>query len=259
MSLPRIVLCMRWGTLYPARYVNVLYNAVRAHLDGPFHFVCLTDTADGLLPQIEAHPIPDLPLRPQDWQSGAWPKLGVFADDLYGLQGRALFIDLDSVITGDLTPFFEHPGRLVLLDGGENWRPGAKGTAPPLPATGVFAFTLGTLGHIVEAFRQDPAGHADRLKLEQAFVGEQVPDAGYWPSDWVISFKRHLRRPVGIDRILAPRAPLPGCRIVAFHGEPRPIALTWAGNWAEFPRFGTGPVDWVAEYWQRHGGTGGDM
>lgn len=254
MILPHIVLCMKWGTLYPAGYVNVLYNAVHAHLREPFRFVCLTDDSAGLLPVIEAYPIPDLPLRPQDWRAGAWPKLGVFKRDLYGLSGRALFIDLDSVIVGDLGPLFTREGRLILLDGGENWRPKAKGTALPLPATGVFAFTLGTLGHIVDTFRQDPAGHADRLKLEQAFVGEMVPDADYWPADWVQSFKRHLRRPVGIDRFLPPRAPSSGCKIVAFHGEPRPIALTRRENWARFPRYGAGPVDWVADYWQRHGG-----
>jgi hypothetical protein len=254
-ALSRIILCMKWGTLYNAGYVNVLYNAVKEHLKGPFRFVCLTDDSTGFLPTIEALPIPELPLRPRDWTSGAWPKLGVFTPDLHGLEGRALFIDLDSVVVGDLSPMFEHPGRLILLDGGENWRRGAAGDAPPMPATGVFAFTLGTLGHIVDTFRHDPVSYVDRLKLEQAFVGEMVPDAQYWPSEWVPSFKRHLRQPVILDRFLPPRMPATGCKIVAFHGDPRPITLTQRGNWAKFPRYGAGPVGWVADYWQRNGGT----
>ncbi len=45
--MDRVVICMKWGTLYSADYVNVLYNAVRAHLEGPFRFVCLTDDPRG--------------------------------------------------------------------------------------------------------------------------------------------------------------------------------------------------------------------
>lgn len=56
----RVVLSMKWGKLYPASYVNVLYNACRRNITGDFRFVCLTDDATGLGPEIEACPIPDL-------------------------------------------------------------------------------------------------------------------------------------------------------------------------------------------------------
>lgn len=250
MDEARVVLCMKWGTLYSPDYVNVLFRAVRANLGGPFRFVCLTNDASGLDSRIEVYPIPKLPLRPEDWRHGAWPKLGVFVGDLWGLRGRALFIDLDSVIVGRLEPFFDLSGPLILLDGGKNWKRG--GTAPPLPATGVFAFTLGSLSHIVEDFRADPAEHVARYELEQAFVGAEVHDAGYWPQGWVLSFKRHLRRPVGVDRLLPPKAPPATAKIIAFHGEPRPIALVRDERWASFPRAGRGPVPWMAEYWARH-------
>lgn len=252
MPQDRIVMCMKWGTLYPADYVNVLFNACRAHITGPFRFVCLTDDTRGFAPGIEAFPIPLLPLRAQDWFSGAWPKLGVFAKELFGLSGRCLFIDLDSVICGALDPFFEVQGKLIVLDGGANWRRGSNGQSTPMVATGVFAFTLGTLGHIVSGFAHDPGGHVSRCELEQAFVGEMVPEATFWPEPWVQSFKRHLRRALLVDRFLPPRSPPPDARIIAFHGEPRPIALLRDGSWARFPRHGRGPVNWVAEYWTRN-------
>lgn len=254
MSQDRIVMCMKWGTLYPSVYVNVLYRAVRAHLSGSHRFVCLTDDPEGLDPAIESYPIPPLPLRPQDWQHGAWPKLGVFVPELHGLKGRALFIDLDSVIVGSLDCFFEEPGRLVVLDGGDNWRPGSDGRAKPLVATGIFAFTLGSLGDIVTEFERDPRAHVARHVLEQAFVAEMVPDVAFWPSHWVLSFKRHLRQPLGLDRLRPPRRPPNDARVIAFHGEPRPIALAKGGTWAKFPRAGRGPVDWVRDYWQEYGG-----
>jgi hypothetical protein len=240
MPEDRIVMCMKWGTLYPAEYVNVLFNAVRAHLTGDFRFVCLTDDARGLDPGIQALPIPEIGCTPPMWRHGAWPKLGVFSADLHGLRGRALFIDLDTVICGPLDDFLTLPGRLIVLDGGQNWRPGSDGRAAPLVATGIFAFTLGTLGHIVTEFQRDPMGHFARDDLEQAFVGRMVPDVAFWPAPWVQSFKRHLRQPIGLDRLRPPRRPPPQARVIAFHGEPRPIALVRGGTWAKFPRAGRG-------------------
>lgn len=255
MPQDRIIICMKWGTLYSADYVNVLYSACRKNMSAPFRFVCFTDVATGLDPAIEVQSIPALPLQPQDWFSGAWPKLAVFGNDLHGIDGRCLFIDLDSVICGPLDPFFELPGRLLVLDGGDNWHPRSDGSAAPLVATGVFAFTAGTLGHILSEFARDPIAHVQQYRLEQAFVGAMVPDVGFWPRPWVQSFKRHLRQPPIVDRLLPPKSPPPEARIVAFHGEPRPIALIRQRNWAKFPRAGRGPVDWMVEYWTSNGGT----
>ena len=46
-----------------------------------------------------------------------------------------------------------------------------------------------------------------------------------------------------------------GAKIVAFHGDPRPIDVARAGRdrWARFPRYGRGPVDWVRDYWLENG------
>ena len=58
--MDRIVLCMKWGSLFSSEYVNVLYNAVRAYMTGDFRFVCLTDDASGFADGIESFPIPDI-------------------------------------------------------------------------------------------------------------------------------------------------------------------------------------------------------
>ena len=89
MAEERIVLCMRWGALYPPGYVNVLYSGVKRHLDPPFRFVCLTNETEGLDPGIETFPIPDLGFADYHWKSGAWPKLSVFLEDLYVKYYRA--------------------------------------------------------------------------------------------------------------------------------------------------------------------------
>jgi hypothetical protein len=66
MVQDRVIMCMKWGTLYSAQYVNVLYNACQANLTDPCRFVCLTDDPSGLLSGIEAFPIPDIGLTPEE-------------------------------------------------------------------------------------------------------------------------------------------------------------------------------------------------
>ncbi|PSL19332.1 hypothetical protein [Shimia abyssi] len=251
---PLVVLCMKWGSLYPASYVNVLHSACRANLQQDFRFVCLANDTEGYEEGIEVFPIPDLGYQAEHWASGAWPKLSVFVDDLYGLRGRALFIDLDSVVLDDLAPFFEVPGDFVSIGGGVDWRRGNPNPNPTL-ASGVFSFTLGSQPQIAANFREDPMGAFHEFKLEQRFIEAHVSSWKPWAAEWVISFKRHLRRPVLVDRILPPRLPDDGTKIVAFHGDPRPIDVVRSdrSSWARFPRYGRGAISWVRKYWLDNG------
>lgn len=252
MNEPRVVLCMKWGTLYPAEYVNVLYQACRAHISGDFQFVCLTNEAQGLLPEVQVHPIPEFGLDEWHYYNGAWPKLGVFSHRLYGLEGRALFIDLDSVICGSLDEMFEVPGALVAMDS-QPWKgkPGA-----PRTMSSVFAFNLGALGWIVDRLVSDRDAFVKKYGIEQDYLHGEVPSITYWPQEWIVSFKYHLRQPLIIDRFSEPRHPPSTAKIVAFHGLPRPIDLIRPpkGNWDRFPHHGAGVVSWMEKYWQKFGG-----
>ncbi len=254
MEQPRIVLCMKWGSLYPASYVNVLHSAVRRNLSGKVRFVCLTPEPEGLDDGIEAFPIPELGYGPQHWKKGAWPKLSVFVPDLYGLKGRALFIDLDSVIVDAIDPFFDVPGDFVSIAGGPGWRRGSTNPKPSL-ASGVFSFDIGSQPQIAERFQADPTGAFDTFGIEQRFVQHHVTSWTAWPRDWVISFKKHLRQPMFVDRLRVPRLPDPGTKIVAFHGDPRPIDVIRPdrSSWADFPRYGRGAIPWVRQYWLENG------
>ena len=59
----RHILCMKWGTKYGPEYVNRLYGMVRRHLSGDFAFICLTDDASGIRPEVRCLPIPPLNLQ----------------------------------------------------------------------------------------------------------------------------------------------------------------------------------------------------
>ena len=58
---PVNIICMKWGTRYPSRYVNILFRSIGRHLSRPFRFVCLTDDTAGLVEGIETLPFPENP------------------------------------------------------------------------------------------------------------------------------------------------------------------------------------------------------
>jgi len=248
----RIILTMKWGTLYNADYVNVLYRAIKANLTGPFRFVCLTDDATGILPDVETFPIPDIGLSDRHYKAGAWPKLTVFSHDLYGLKGRALFVDLDTVVWGNMDAFFEMDQELITLNLGP-WRPKGRN---PLTATGIFSFELGTLGDVLDRFAANIDGFVDQYDNEQDFLDGEAPAISYWPMEWFVSFKYHLRPPLILDRFQNPKPPEDHIKILLFHGRPRPIDLIHPpkGNWDRFPHYGRGKVDWMVDYWTQYGG-----
>jgi hypothetical protein len=253
MTEDRFILCMKWGPSFPADYVNVLFHACQRHMRGPYRFVCLADRPDGLAPGIEVLPIPDIGLNPAQWfTKGVWPKIALFSADLHGLRGRALFIDLDMMVTGSLDEMFTVPGEIITLDVGENWRPGASGH-PPEPGTGVIAFDIGQQHQICEAFMANRDQIIATVANEQTFVGMHARGLQFWPIDWVPSFKRHVARRLCGDLLREPDPPV-SARILAFHGTPRPIDLLSSGLWGRFPHLGRGPVSWVRQYWLDNGG-----
>ncbi len=258
MPQDRIVMCMKWGTLYPADYVNVLFHACRSHIPARFRFVCLTDDATGFVAGIEALPIPDIGLTRAEWfLPGIWPKLAIYGPDLHELRGRCLFVDLDMMVFSGLEDLFDVGSGFVATDMGPAWETPPRDGPGKQVATSVFAFDLGQETQILEAFLADKPAALAAFQNEQDFVGAHAGSLDFFPPGWVLSFKRHLRRPVGLDLILPPKAPPASARVLAFHGKPRPADLLHpkTGFWDSFPHLGHGQVGWMADYWVQNGGT----
>ena len=81
MDTPVTILCMKWGTMYGPEYVNHLREGVARHLKRPHRFVCFTDDATGLRPDVQALPLPGLGL-PAGHGDKRWQKLALFRRDL---------------------------------------------------------------------------------------------------------------------------------------------------------------------------------
>lgn len=94
---------------YTPDYVYRLARMVAKFLPGPYRFVCLTDRPE-LLPGVETIRIAPTLGTPES--TGYWTKLRLF-DPAIGFSGRVLFLDLDVLVVGDLTPIVEYPAALA--------------------------------------------------------------------------------------------------------------------------------------------------
>jgi hypothetical protein len=237
----RIVLCMKWGTKYGPEYVNRLYGMVRRHLRGDFRFVCLTDRSQGIRAEVSCHPIPPLDLPPGIPERG-WTKLTTFSAELHGLQGTALFLDLDVVIVDDITPFFEQPGEfLIIHDWKRPWRITGNSS--------VYRFGIGAHADVLAYFRAHVNEVRASVRNEQAYLSERLHAQGklaYWPADWCASWKYHCIPNFPANYWREPQIPR-DARILIFHGVMNPpdaLAGHSVGNWRH-----ARPAPWIAAHW----------
>jgi hypothetical protein len=252
-AVNRVVLCIKWGNLYPTAYVNLLFRAVTDHMTHDFRFICLTDDPEGLDQNIENFPIPEFGLTPERFKAGLWPKLSIFKPDLYGIEGRCLFIDLDSMIVGELEPLFQIKGDLLMIGGGRAWQhPKNK---EPEALSGVFAFDFGTQSQIFDIFCSDKNNAYKNYENDTVFIEKHGQKISFWPTELIVSFKIHLCQPFGKAFFVKPMRPKASTTIVAFHGKPRPIDVFRHRGplWINFPRFIRTPVNWVNDYWKKYG------
>lgn len=252
---------------FTAEHVNVFARMIRRHYRGPMEIVCVTDDPEGidrvqthvdvthmatpigrreliaarpesgvdriipLWPDFAEIPSPhDLPGRPRRNPS-CYRRLKMFeADAARWLGTRVISLDLDMVVTGDLTALFERPEEIVLW-GDTNPTTFYNG--------GMILHTPGTRTCLWEEFRADPkaairkAQKARQWGSDQGWIGARLgPDeARFSNRDGVYSYRMDLR-PRRSD-LLPPQA-----RIVFFHGEFDP--------WGEEAQ----GLAWVRENWR---------
>jgi hypothetical protein len=246
-ALPqRHILCMKWGTKYGPEYVNRLYAMVRRHLSGDFNFVCLTDDTKGIRSEVQCFPIPPLALELAPGQvDRAWKKLTTFEENLYGLRGRALFIDLDVVIVGSLDAFFEYPGEfLIIHDYARPWR-----RRRITGNSSVYRFEIGAHPDVLAHFRQNMDAVQAKYRNEQTYLSAFMHRKGtlaYWPAEWCPSFKYHGIPAWPTNYWREPFVP-EGARIMVFHGECNPPDAL-AGRRNRRFRF-IRPARWITQFW----------
>ncbi|MGM0927533.1 MAG: hypothetical protein ACQEXC_14095 [Pseudomonadota bacterium] len=148
-------------------------------------------------------------------QRYAWPgwfaKLELFRPDI---PGDLLYLDLDTVVLGDLAPLIEAAaGRTTLLS--DFYRPAQ-------PASGLMYIAEQDKTRVWDYWMRDPAGHMARARTtacwgDQGILRRALGDGVQRWQDiapgQVASYKVHCRQ-----------GPPPAARVVCFHGNPRPWA-----------------------------------
>lgn len=207
------VLCIKWGTRYGSEYVNRIYAMVQRNITPPFKVVCFTDDKSGIRPEVLCHPLPELGCKRPTNAPGKWPKAALWNKDLFGLEGVALFVDLDVVITGNLDDFFSFgsPDDVVLA---RNWvKPFER-----LGQTSIFRFPIGKHAYLLDDFRKDPEGIAGHYQFEQRYVTQCVKGGvKFWPHGWVRHFRLSCLGPWPLRYLCSARLPA-GARVVIFPG-----------------------------------------
>lgn len=108
-----------WGDKYDVALVNRLIAAISTSTQHQPRFVLLSDRArPGLDPRAELRQIPPIWLDPVFRKAGCQTKLAMFEKGVLDTDLPALYVDLDTVVTGDLHRILDlmpSPDALMLL------------------------------------------------------------------------------------------------------------------------------------------------
>ena len=238
MSEPLTFVCWRWRppmgyrSSFGPETVYALRDMIRAHYHRPHRFVCVTDQPD-VLPEIETIPLwsdlSDMPSPLGHSYPSCYRRLKVFAPDAGRLFGeRLVSIDLDMVITNDITPLFDRPDDFVIW--GESDFPGRQHYCGSL-----WMLRTGTRTKVWTEFnpKTSPslARRAGARGSDQAWLSYILgPSEATWTrKDGVYSYRKHIA--IRNNELPA------DARIVAFHGKRDP----WD--------YRTRNIPWVAKHY----------
>lgn len=244
--MKQTIVCMKWGTRYPAIYVNTLWSMIKRNTRRPTRLVCYTDDSSGVDPAVECLPLQDIPL-PEHVAKTPWRKINLWRSDLAGVAGDVLFVDLDIVITGSLDELFDfRPEATFCVI--ENWtQMGSK-----IGNTSVFRFRVGAHPYIATTLAENPDSVLSKYAIEQVYISDVITEKVFWPAEWIVSFKHTLlpRWPKNFFQT----TPLPhDTKIVCFTGKPDPDEARdgrWPAIWYKKTYKFVRPTPWIAEHWR---------
>lgn len=245
----RNVICMKWGDKFGPEYVNRLYKMVEKNLTLEHRFVCFTDNAEGLKEGIEVRPLPEMSLDSSLPERG-WRKLTVFGEKLADLEGQALFLDLDIVITSNIDAFFEAEGEFLII---KDW----DFPKDIIGNSSVFRFDIGKYSTVLSNFINNGEAIRERHRNEQAYLSYAIKEIGdkqnkellkYWDKSWCVSFKRNCLHKFPLNYFMQPKFP-ESAKIIIFHGKPTP-SQALKGYFGKMGFRYVKPTKWISKYWE---------
>jgi hypothetical protein len=223
------IVCWKWKprTAYRSQFgpdtVNTLMRMVARNLKMPHRFTCITDDASGIDSAVRVIPLwntfAEIPSPAGPRNPSCYRRLRMFSPEARELIGeRIVSMDLDTVITGDVTPLFDRDDDFII------W--GGQGIQPRSPVPfcwyngSLMMLKAGTRTKVWTEFNPSLspalAHRANSRGSDQGWIthclgtGEKI-----WTSkDGVYSYRNH----VAVNKNTLPS----DARIVAFHGAHDP-------------------------------------
>jgi len=220
------IFCMKWGTAYGPKDVNIFYAMVARNITGEFKVVCFTDDASGIRPEVTCLPLPPLGCEIPPDVPGKWPKVALWTKNLADMEGTALFIDLDSVIVDNIDCYFTYgdPNDVITA---RNWLNKFKKSGQ----TSVFRFPIGGHSYMLENLQADSATVSRKYQYEQNYVTNNIRGGiKFWPESWTRHFRIHSMGAWPM-RYLRPPVKPAGAKIITFPGMPKPEDAA-LGRWS---------------------------
>ena len=240
------VICAKWGSRYPAAYVNCLLAMIRRNTKRDTRLVCYTDDPSGIHPDVATYPMPVVAL-PMSKANHPWRKVALWQEKLEGISGDVLFLDLDVVITGSMDDFFDFKPESTFCVI-ENWtQMGSK-----IGNTSVYRFRVGANTYIYDTLVADPEGVTRRFPNSQTFISRTARSMDFWPAEWCVSFKHTLMPPWPLNFVQTAKLP-PATKVVCFTGKPDPDEArdgTWPAPWYKRIYKYVRPTPWIAQHWR---------
>jgi hypothetical protein len=219
-----VVCVLRSGGIYTPAYVRALARGVQENLSLPHKFVCLTDLKDSSmsLPDDLQKYVEVIPLE-YGWPKW-WSKVEVWNPKLGKQLGRILYVDLDSLVVGNLNDIAGYDGDLCIL------RDFYYLDTPSVP---IANFISGRMKPAWKVFSKNPhywmqegdkcvpPHFGDQILVSKAvdlnsFVSEDGHLVDYWQDilpGQVVSYKIHCQN--------KPNKP-ENARLIGCHGVPKP-------------------------------------
>lgn len=219
------VVCVKWGDLYSADYVNKLYDMVTRNLGENVigKFICFTDDCIDIYPQIEARLLPGNLV-------GWWNKLYLFKEGLFPKGDRIIYLDLDTVIVGSLDEIFSFDDSFAILE--DFYRKG--GLQSSIMGWEADSYTDIYKDYEDQEFPNLEGGDQEFIENFFNYLKEieTYQHVKFWQKlyyNCFVSYKVHCKD--GIPK---------NAKVIVFHGNPRPHEVL---------------TGWVPKIWKIGGGS----
>lgn len=255
------VICIKWGELYDASFVNKLNSMVKRNTSYEIDFYCFTENSKDFDDDIIVKPLPILnTIEGYDHIFSYRKEAALCDDNLADLNGqRVFFLDLDMVAISNLDDLFNYPkdDKFYIIN---DWHTNGNHVGQ----ASCYSWVVGTLGYIKKDYEDNPKAVLDEFgSAAQEYLSSKVIEKfsklNFWPEDWFCSFKFHCMPKFILFRyFFEPKIPenMKGLKFIAFHGTPNPneaIEGRWEqkdgkSKWKKIYKV-CKPTKWIEDYW----------